>query len=202
MATESSRRAVIAGLMAGAAALSLAGSAAALTTAEARDLVDKVVNDINRVINSGGSLDQMVVQFEQIFNKYADVDIIAQSSLGIAFRRATPAQRRAYVAAFRGYIARKYGKRFREFIGGKIEVTGARQIKSGIYEVSSLAELRGESPFDLKWLVSDKAGRNLFFNMIIDGVNMLATERQEIGSMLDRNGGNIDKLVAELKHSG
>jgi phospholipid transport system substrate-binding protein len=202
MATESSRRAVIAGLMAGAAALSLAGPAAALTTAEARDLVDKVVNDINRVINSGGSLDQMVVQFEQIFNKYADVDIIAQSSLGIAFRRATPAQRRAYVAAFRGYIARKYGKRFREFIGGKIEVTGARQIKSGIYEVSSLAELRGESPFDLKWLVSDKAGRNLFFNMIIDGVNMLATERQEIGSMLDRNGGNIDKLVAELKHSG
>jgi phospholipid transport system substrate-binding protein len=161
-----------------------------------------VVNDINRVINSGGSLDQMVVQFEQIFNKYADVDIIAQSSLGIAFRRATPAQRRAYVAAFRGYIARKYGKRFREFIGGKIEVTGARQIKSGIYEVSSLAELRGESPFDLKWLVSDKAGRNLFFNMIIDGVKMLASERQEIGSMLDRNGGNIDKLVAELKHSG
>ena len=202
MATESSRRAVIAGLMAGAAALSLAGPAAALTTAEARDLVDKVVNDINRVINSGGSLNQMVVQFEQIFNKYADVDIIAQSSLGIAFRRATPTQRRAYVAAFRGYIARKYGKRFREFIGGKIEVTGARQIKSGIYEVSSLAELRGESPFDLKWLVSDKAGRNLFFNMIIDGVNMLATERQEIGSMLDRNGGNIDKLIAELKHSG
>ncbi|GHD99122.1 toluene tolerance family protein [Defluviimonas sp. 20V17] len=202
MAIEPTRRSVIAGLMAGATTLALAGPVAALTTAEARDLVDTVVNDINRVINSGGSLDQMVGQFEHIFDKYADVDIIAQSSLGIAFRRATPAQRRAYIAAFRGYIARKYGKRFREFIGGKIEVTGARQIKSGIYEVSSLAKLRGEAPFDLKWLVSDKAGRNLFFNMIIDGVNMLATERQEIGAMLDRNGGNIDKLIAELKHSG
>ena len=201
MAIEFSRRTMIAGLMAGSATLALAGPAAALTTAEARSLVDTVVQDINKVINSGGSLNQMIGQFERIFNRYADVEIIAQSSLGIAFRSASPAERRAYIEAFRGYIARKYGKRFREFIGGKITVNGASEIKPGIFEVSSTANLRGESPFDLKWLVSNKSGRNLFFNLIIDGVNMLATERQEIGAMLDRNGGNIDKLIAELRKS-
>lgn len=202
MANDTSRRAVIAGMMATSAVLALAGPAAALNTDQARSLVDTVVGDINKVINSGGSLNQMIGQFEQIFNRYADVEIIAQSSLGVAFRSASPAQRRAYVEAFRGYLARKYGKRFREFIGGKIEVTGARQIKDGIYEVNSTAKLRGSAPFDLVWLVSDKSGRNLFFNLIIAGVNMLATERQEIGSMLDRNGGNVDKLITELKTSG
>lgn len=202
MATEPSRRAVIAGLASGAAALTLARPAAALTTGEARALVDTVVAEINKVIASGASLDAMIAQFSHIFTRYADVQIIAQSALGIAYRGASPDQRRAYVDAFRGYISRKYGKRFREFIGGQIEVTGARPIKNGIYEVSSIAKLRGEAPFDLVWLVSDKSGRNLFFNMIIDGVNMLATERAAVGAMLDRNQRNVDKLIAELKTAG
>lgn len=202
MATDLSRRSVIAGLMAGSAALALAGPALALNTAQARSLVDSVVADINGVINSGASLNAMIARFERIFTQYADVPIIAQSALGVAYRSASPAQRSAYITAFRGYISRKYGKRFREFIGGKIEVTGAREIKNGIYEVSSVAKLSGEAPFDLKWLVSDKSGRNLFFNLIIDGVNMLATERTEVGAMLDRNNRDIDKLITALKTAG
>ena len=63
----------------------------------------------------------------------------------------------------------------------------------------SVANLLGEGPSDLRWHVSDKSGKNLFFNIIIEGVNMLASERTEIGALLDRNGGDIDRLVAELK---
>jgi phospholipid transport system substrate-binding protein len=202
MATEQDRRTFIAGLAAGAASLGLAGPALALNTAEARDLIDQLVAEINKVINSGGSLNSMIARFAQIFDRYADVPIIARAALGVAYRQATPAQRTAYVEAFRGYISRKYGKRFHEFVGGKIVVTDARNVKPGIYEVDSTATLRGESPFSLVWLVSDKSGRNLFFNMIIAGVNMLATERTEIGSMLDRQGGNIDALIAALHKAG
>ena len=61
--------------------------------------------------------------------------------------------------------------------------------------------LRGEAPFELRWHVGDKSGKNLFFNLIIEGVNMLASERTEIGAMLDRRGGDIDALIADLKNS-
>ena len=47
----------------------------------------------------------------------------------------------AFTKAFRGYISRKYGKRFREFIGGKIEVRGARPVKS-FFEVKIDAMLQ------------------------------------------------------------
>jgi len=104
----------------------------------------------------------------------------------------------AFTKAFQGYISRKYGSRFREFIGGKIEVTDARAIKS-YYEVISVAHLKGQAPFDVRWHVSDKSGRNLFFNIIIEGVNMLASERTEIGAMLDKRKGNIDALITDLK---
>ena len=46
--------------------------------------------------------------------------------------------------------------------------------------------------------VSDRAGKDLFFNMFIEGVNLLLTERTEVGALLDRNGGDIDAMIADL----
>lgn len=191
-------------LVAAPAVLALTGlprAALALNVNEARALVDRVVADVNSVINSGKSEAQMLPSFEKIFARYADVNYIAQSALGPAGRGASRAEMTAYVRAFQSYIARKYGRRFREFIGGTIEVTGARPLKS-FYEVVSVAHLRGQAPFDLRWHVFDKSGRDLFFNLIIEGVNMLAAERTEIGAMLDKNKGSIPALTAELQRLG
>lgn len=201
MRTDLTRRRMIAGLMGGAALTALARPAAALDVDQARALVDKVVADVNRIIASGETETQMFAEFETLFGKYADVPIIGRSALGIAARSASPAQMTAFTKAFEGYLSRKYGRRFREFIGGKIEVTDAHPLNS-FYEVVSVAKLRGESPFDLRWWVSDKSGRLLFFNMIIDGVNMLATERTEIGAMLDQQHGDINALIKELRTAG
>ena len=173
----------------------------ALTEAGARKHIDGLVAKINSVIASGKSEAGMIKEFQGIFRRYADVPIMAQYALGVDGRSASASQKRAFAKAFEGYIARKYGKRFREFIGGKIEVKTARKIKAG-YEIKTTAFLRGESPFEVTFLVSSKSGKDLFFNMFIEGVNMLLTERTEIGALLDRNGGNFDKMIADLKKSG
>lgn len=175
--------------------------AQALTTDQASALIGRVLDEINVVINSGKSEGAMFADFERIFSKYADVPIIARSALGVAARSASAGQLNAFTAAFRGYMARKYGRRFREIIGGRIEVTGAKPVKS-FFEVSSIAYLRGREPFDVRWHVSDKSGKDLFFNLIIEGVNMLATERTEIGAMLDKRRGDIDALIGDLKRAG
>lgn len=183
-------------------ALGLAGGPAlALTTDEARALIDRLVADINAVINSGKPEKQMYKEFERIFNTYGDVPIIARKALGPDWRRATPAQRAAFTKAFSGYMSRKYGARFREFIGGKIEVTAARPVKS-FFEVISVAKLQGEAPFEVRWLVSDKSGQTKMFNLFIEGINMLKAEATEIGAMLDKRGGNIDKMIQDLQRAG
>ena len=63
----------------------------------------------------------------------------------------------------------------------------------------TLAFLQGESPFEVTFLVSDKSGSDKFFNIFIEGVNMLLTERTEIGAMLDRRGGNVGQLISDLQ---
>ena len=173
-------------------------AAFALTVDEAKSLIDKAVADVNQIISSGASESAMLPKFEQVFVRYADVPTIARSALGVAARSASDAQMAAFTKSYQGYISRKYGRRFREFIGGKIKVNDARAIKS-YFEVISTATLQGEAPFDLRWQVSDKSGKNLFFNIIIEGVNMLASERTEIGALLDQRGGDLDKLIADLK---
>lgn len=185
----------------GLSGLSLPKAALAITTAEARTLVNSLVTDIFAVINSGQSEAQMIAQFERILVAYADVPIIAQSVLGPPARSASAAQMRAFTEAFQGYLSRKYGRRFREFIGGEVQVVDGRQINS-YYEIISMINLRGESPFEVRWLVSDRSGQDRFFNIIIEGVNLMTTERSEIGGMLDRRGGDIDALTAHLRTAG
>ena len=176
-------------------------SALALNTDQASRLIQGLVTEINNAINSGASDAQLYRTFEGIFAKYADVPIIAQSALGVTARSASASDLKAFTDAFSGYIARKYGKRFREFVGGRIEVKSAQAVKS-FYEVKTTAFIKGEAPFEVVFLVSDKSGRDLFFNMYIEGVNMLATERTEIGAMLDRRGGDLGKLIEDIKKAG
>lgn len=201
MTSNVTRRGLITGAFGAACIAAMPHGARALTEGGARSLVDGLVGEINRVIASGGSVGRMIGQFEGIFRKYADVDLIARSTLGADANRASAAQMRAYTEAFRGYIARKYGKRFKEFEGGQIQVQGVRKVKSW-YEVQSRVNLRGEAPFDVRFLVSDRSGRELFFDMVIEGISLRLSERTEIGSMLDRRRGNIDALIADLRQAG
>jgi phospholipid transport system substrate-binding protein len=194
-----SRRALLASGATAALALTLLPRPALALTAEAaKSLVDKTVADINAIISSGRSEKAMLGDFEQLFVRYADVPAIARSVLGPAAREASKGQLTAYTRAFQGYISRKYGRRFREFIGGRIEVAEARAVKS-YFEVVSTAILSGEAPFEVRWHVSDKSGKSLFFNIIIEGVNMLASERTEMGALLDQRGGDLDRLIADLQ---
>lgn len=190
------RRSVLGGAFA--SGLLIASPSFAMSNAQAETLVDNVVAEINRIISSGSFETRMLDDFENLFLNFADVPTIARYALGNDARSASPAQMQAFTNAFTGYVSSKYGKRFREFIGGKIKVNGSKPLKS-YFEVSTTAYLSGQSPFEVTFLVSDKGGRPMFFNMFIEGINLLLTERAEIGAMLDKRGGNLDMLIADLK---
>ena len=183
---------------ASAAAVVPAHQAAAITDAAAKALVGRCVADINRIINSGKSERGMIRDFGGVFRSYGDVPIIARSALGADARRASPAQLRAVADAFSGFLAQKYGRRFREFIGGQIQVQGSRQVRD-YWEVITVTKLQGQSPFQVVFRVSDKSGQDRFFDIVIEGISLLKTERTEIGALLDRRRGNIDALIADLK---
>ena len=197
---KTTRRSVLLGL---AAASALATTPVlAASTAQAEEMIAKVVADVQAIINSGKGEGAMLRDFEQIFASYADVPIIAKSALGAPWRAASPDQQSGFVAAFRGYISRKYGKQFRAFIGGQITIVRSRDAGQKGILVETEAKLQGQAPFAVEWQVSDGSGRLKFVNLNIEGIWLLTTEREEIGALLDRRGGDLNRLIADLPGLG
>lgn len=187
-------------------------SAAALTPAVLRPahaigrdaavgLVQQVTAEITRIINSGQSEGAMINDFERMIGRYADMPTIAQSVLGPPARAATAGQLQSFSSALQGYMARKYGGRFREFIGGTVSVTGTQETDRFV-EVISNANLRGQAPFEVRFRVWDRSGSPRFIDMVIEGISLVITERNEVGALLDRRGGDINALIGDLQNLG
>ena len=170
------------------------------TSKDAELLVGRVVSEINTIISSGSSEPVMLRKFEDIFKAHADVKTIARYALGNDARNMTQAEIDDFTEIYSVYVSHKYGRRFREFIGGKIEVQKSRPIKS-FFEVETLADIKGWEPFTVSFLVSNRSGKLLFFNIFIEGINMLLSERTEIGAMLDKRRGDVKKVMEDLENA-
>ena len=190
------------------AIFSLAGSTAllgmpafAVSKAEAEELINQLSNDVLSAINAQSSRDELFEKFEKIFANYADVFLIARKALGPTWRSANKTQRSAYVSAFRGYMARYYGKQFEEFIGAKIIIDKSRKTSGG-YLVDSKIIFKDGSNYLAQWHVVDARGKLLMYNLFLEGVSILSDVRIQIGSMLDKRGGSIDELTSYLLTTG
>ena len=185
----------------GLASMAVAGPAFALDNDGATRLVDQLVSEINRATNSGNSQAKLIAAFEKIFEQYADVKIISRSALGPTARTASAEELDAFSRVFRGYLARKYGKRFQEYIGSAIVVKSTRN-RGKFFEVGASVQVKGSEPFEVSFRVSDRSGRKLFFDIIIEGISLLSSERVEMGALLDERNGDIGQLTNDLASLG
>jgi phospholipid transport system substrate-binding protein len=169
----------------------------AFKKSDAEKLIKGLTNDVLGAVNEQKSEDELFSRFEEIFSKYADVPLIARKALGPTWRGLSKTQRSAYVSAFKGYMARYYGKRFEEFLGAEIIVTNARKTSGG-FLVGSNIILKDGSSYQAQWHVIDARGKYLMYNLFLEGVSVLSDVRVQIGSMLDKRAGSIDRLIEHL----
>jgi phospholipid transport system substrate-binding protein len=193
------RRTFLCGMAAAAVVALLPWPATAASVPQAQSLVNTISAELTSLVNSGRNEAQIYAGFEGILSRYADMPAVAAATLGPAWRGVSNAQKQAYVAAFQSYLARKYGRQFREYRNASIKVTGARDAgKAGVL-VQTIVVRPGQANIAVDWQISDRSGSPRAVNLIIEGVSMLANERAEIGAMLDAQGGSVDRLTAELK---
>ena len=195
---DPTRRTLVLGLAALAAAAMAGRPALAASTAQAEALVTKLAGDLMQLVKSGRGEAQVYSGFEGILARYADMPAVAASVLGPPWRGASAAQRQRFVAAFQHYLSRRYGKQFREYRDARIDVTGARDGgKAGVL-VATRVVRPGQDDIAVDWQVSDRSGSPRVVNHVIEGVSMLANERAQVGAILDAQRGSIDGLIAQL----
>ena len=94
-------------------------------------------------------------------------------------------------------MARYYGKRFEEFLGSEIIVSNSRKTSGG-FLVGSNIILKDGSSYQAQWHVINARGKYLMYNLFLEGVSVLSDVRVQIGSMLDKRAGSIDRLIEYL----
>lgn len=192
------RRAVLAGAVGLMLSAALPTFAFGLTEGAAISFINTVMTDVHVIINSGKSEAQMLADFDGFFSKHAEVPLIAKTALGAPGRAASSSQLSAYIRAFQGYISRKYGRQFRDFIGAELNVISSRDLGAKGVLVTSKVDLPTRPDYDMDWWVIEINGRPKMFDLVIEGISMVSTERTEIGAMLESFGGDIDKMTARL----
>lgn len=186
-------------LLLGAVMLTLPMPAFALTESQARRFVQNIIDDFLETINSNASDADILRRFRSVFASYADFSTIARLVLGPPWRTISSNQKTAFISALTDYLSDKYGQRFRAYRGADITITRSVDAgRKGILVYSTVKAV-GQSPFDLDWQVSDGSGQIQMIDMIIEGIPLIGSEREEIRARLAGHRGNIDRLIADLR---
>lgn len=195
------RRGLLAGAIAGAAmmmASMFSSPAWALTADQAKAHVEATVNELISLLKTPGDAQSRAPRLRTIMETKGNLPQIAQFSAGRVWRDMTPDQQRRYVDAFSRYVSNTYARRFSEYSGNP-DITIGRVVDAGNkgFLVQSPIRQPSGQPVMVDWLVSDRGGRVEVVDIIIEGVSMATTQREEIGSMYQR-GGSVDALIASL----
>lgn len=139
--------------------------------------------------------------FSSLLTNGFDMAWIGQFVLGRNWNLATPEQRKEYLRLFEGIIVYTYSKRFNDYSGQQVRVTGhqlgKRQyvfVKSQIFD-----PLRAGSSINVTWRMLPKDESFKIVDVVIEGVSMGVSQRNEYNSVIQRNGGKIAALIEAMR---
>jgi len=166
---------------------------------KAEKLARDIFSDIFLIIGAQKSDSQKRNALVNLFDKHADVPIIARAVLGSPWRQLNKKERVKFINAFRQYLANKYTAQFSEFLGAEMMIEKSRDSgsKAGIMVETRLL-MPGSSPIKVGWQVSDASGIFKMIDVKIEGISLLTTERGEIRNQLSKEGGSVSRLSRSL----
>jgi phospholipid transport system substrate-binding protein len=140
-----------------------------------------------------------VVRFRDLFRDNFDLTGIGQFVLGRYWRVATPQEQQDFLGLFHEYLVRAYSARLGQYTGEQFHVLTARP--HGAETIVSSQILRtGGAPVQVDWYLVDGGGRFLITDVYVGGISMKVTQRDEFSAVIQRSGGRVAGLLAELRH--
>jgi len=151
-----------------------------------------------QVLGPSVSAAQRLNRFRELFRDDFDVPTIGQFVLGRYWRIATPAEQQEFLGLFQEYIVEAYSARLGVYGGEPFRVTGSRASGGEIVVASQIIEKSG-APIEIDWYLADEGGAFKITDVYVGGVSMKVTERDEFGAVIQRNGGQVAALLAQLR---
>lgn len=185
-----------------AALVAVSGPIAALAadfSATARDFIERSAAQARGEAQQAKASGDARSRFARLFVQSFDVEALSRAVLGSRWSALSPAQQAEFRAAFQAYVAKAYADRFYTYAGQPLTIVAANPLANGDVLVQSRVQMPGsanQTPVD--WQVSQVSGAPRISDVVIDGVSLIRTQRDEFASVIRANGGDVTKLTALL----
>jgi phospholipid transport system substrate-binding protein len=141
-------------------------------------------------------------RFRTLLMQYFDLNAIGKFTVGRAYwASATPAQKKEFLQLYATQVTSAYARRFRDYSGEQFTVTGQnREGDSDTLVDSQITRPTGGNPVPVQWRVRAENGSLKIADVVIAGISMAVTDRQQFSAVIERGGGSIQALIEALKN--
>ena len=163
--------------------------------------VQSTVNKASKILSDDISKEKKMEELQIIAKETVDIKGIGFYTLGPTRKTLNQSQKTEYVNLFEQYFLKSFSSRLSEYTNPEISVEGKKVLSEKYTIVNSLLKGTNERPeIKIDWRIYTKNPDNpLIRDLIIEGLSLARTQKEEFQSILNSNEGNIEVLFNTLK---
>ena len=163
--------------------------------------VQSTVNRASSILSNDFSKDEKIQKLKEIAKETVDIKGIGMYTLGPIRKSLSEDQKNKYNELFNQYFLKSFSSRLAEYTNPEIDVFGKEVLNKNYTIVNSLLKGTSERPeVKIDWRIYTKNPSNpLIRDLIIEGLSLARTQKEEFSSILNSNNQNINSLFESLE---
>ena len=171
-------------------------------SSDPKSFVSELVNDVLTKLNNKSVTKEEKSQFiEEIASSNVDIDALSLYTLGELRKSTNKEKLNEYQKIFEKYFLKSLTSRLSDYSSSKFEVIEAEQKSSNNTIVSSTVRPDNGNPeIKIDWRIYTKdPNKPLIRDLIVEGLSLARTQKEEFASILNSNNNDIDILISKLE---
>ena len=163
--------------------------------------VQSTVNRASQILSDDIPKSEKIEKLKQVAIDTVDIKGIGFYTLGKYRKELSDAQKEKYNELFKTYFLKSFSSRLAEYTNPKIDVQSQEKLSENYTIVSSVLVATDTRPeVKIQWRIYTKnPDKPMIRDLIIEGLSLARTQKEEFGSIIQSNDGNIDSLFSSLK---
>ena len=166
----------------------------------ASEFISSLSSDASNILSSKLSDDEKIIRLKEIGERSVDIKGVGFYTLGKYRKTLTDDQKKQYEELFKAYFLKSFSGRLVGYSDAKIAVI-SEEIKNEKYTIvySKLIGTSERPEIKIDWRVYTKNPENpLVRDLVIEGLSLARTQKEEFNSIISNNDGNIEALFENL----
>ena len=170
-------------------------------SSDPKQFIQEVVDEAKQVLVDANSKEYKTKKLSEMALKTVDIKGVAYYSLGNYRKGLNDEQMKEYLSLFEKYFLKSFTSRLTDYSDPKIEVLSTDVLNTKYTIVKSLLLATDKKPaVNIEWRVYTKnPDKPLIRDLIIEGLSLARTQKEEFASVIETNNGDITKLFITLK---